>query len=68
MLLETCHVDIKKERKSSAIFDQFLKDMTNDYIQQHQPAEIVRDFISGMTDQYFLDQFPESIRPKIESD
>ena len=67
MLFETCLMDIKKEHKSSAIFDQFLKDMRNDYIQRHKPAEIVRDFISGMTDQYFLDQFPESIRPKIES-
>jgi dGTPase len=41
--------------------------MTPDYMQQHQPAEIVRDFISGMTDQYFLDQCPEAMRPKIQT-
>jgi dGTPase len=49
------------------IFEQYLKDMKPNYIDCHQPAEIVRDFISGMTDQYFLDQFPKSVRPIIES-
>lgn len=58
--------DIRQQRKSSVIFRQFLKDMTRDYIRQHQPAEIVKDFISGMTDQYFLDQCPESMRPEIK--
>ncbi len=59
--------DIRQQRKSSVIFRQFLKDMTRDYIRQHQPAEIVKDFISGMTDQYFLNQCPESMRPEIKS-
>jgi dGTPase len=43
-----------------------MQDMTDAYIQSHRPAEIVRDFISGMTDQYFLDQCPPSMRPKVE--
>jgi dGTPase len=43
-----------------------MKDMDNAYIENHRSAEIVRDFISGMTDHYFLDQCPESMRPKIE--
>jgi dGTPase len=67
MLFEKYHRDIKKARKTSVIFDQFLKDMNAEYIQKHKPAEIVRDFISGMTDQYFLEQCPESLRPEIES-
>jgi dGTPase len=67
ILFEAYLRDLKKQRKSSVIFDQFLKDMTDVYIHDHKPAEIVRDFISGMTDQYFLNQFPKSIRPKIES-
>jgi len=67
MLFETYLADIKRQRKSSIIFRRFLKDMTQEYIQRHMPAEIVRDFISGMTDQYFLDQCPESMRPEIES-
>ena len=66
LLFEKYLADIKKQRTSSVIFRQFLKDMTPEYLERHQPAEIVRDFISGMTDQYFLDQCPENLRPQIE--
>ncbi len=66
MLFENYLTDIRKHRKSSVIYGQFMKDMTDGYIQSHRPAEIVRDFISGMTDQYFLDQCPEKDRPVIE--
>jgi dGTPase len=67
MLFETYLEDMKKQRASSVIFKQFLKDMKPNYLQCHAPAEVVRDFISGMTDQYFLDQCPESMRPQIKS-
>jgi len=67
MLFETYLEDMKDRRESSVIFKNFLKDMKQNYIQCYQPAEIVRDFISGMTDQYFLGQCPESMRPAIES-
>ena len=67
ILFETCLEDMKNQRESSVIFKQFLKDMKPNYRQCHTPAEIVRDFISGMTDQYFLDQCPESMRPQIKS-
>ena len=66
MLFETYLEDLNNGRESSVIFSQFLKDMKQTYIQCHQPAEIVRDFISGMTDQYFLAQCPESMRPVVE--
>lgn len=66
ILFETYLTDMKNQRESSVIFKQFLKDMKQTYIQSHHPAEIVRDFISGMTDQYFLSQCPESLRPVIE--
>ena len=66
MLFETYLEDLNNRRESSVIFSQFLKDMKQNYIQNHQPTEIVRDFISGMTDQYFLDQCPESMRPEVE--
>lgn len=58
--------DLNGHRKSSLIFRQFLKDMTPEYMEPHAPAEIVRDFIAGMTDQYFLEQFPEEMRPAVE--
>ncbi len=66
LLFDQYLADIRHQRVSSVIYRQFLKDMMPEYLQQHQPAEIVRDFISGMTDQYFLDQCPENLRPEIE--
>jgi dGTPase len=65
-LFETYLVDMKKQGETSIIFKQFLKDMKPNYVQRFQPAEIVRDFISGMTDQYFLAQIPEPMRPIID--
>ncbi|MGD8291297.1 MAG: HD domain-containing protein [Desulfobacterales bacterium] len=65
-LFETYLVDMKKQGESSVIFKQFLKDMKPSYVQRFRPAEIVRDFISGMTDQYFLAQIPEPMRPVID--
>lgn len=56
--------DIVKENHESVIFTQFLENMSTDYIEKHCSAEIVRDFIAGMTDRYFLSQFPPDMRPK----
>lgn len=55
--------DIKKYDQTSALFTQFLKDMSDEYQQQHCEEEIVRDFLAGMTDQYFIRQCPEHLRP-----
>jgi dGTPase len=59
--------DLDKQRKSSAIYGQFLENMSEGYIKRHEPAEIVRDFIAGMTDRYFLNQCPESMRPEFQA-
>lgn len=63
LLFERYLTDIENENRSSVIFSGFLKDMSDDYINGHRPAEIVRDFIAGMTDRYFLAQCPEKLRP-----
>jgi dGTPase len=36
------------------------------YIANHSHPEIVRDYIAGMTDRYFLHQFPEHLRPVVQ--
>lgn len=56
--------DIENENHSSVIFTGFLSDISKDYIEMYSPVEIVRDFIAGMTDQYFLRQCPKQLRPK----
>ena len=59
--------DIEKGREDSVIFSSFLKDMDEQYLRDHSPAEVVRDFIAGMTDKYFLRQCPSELRPQVEA-
>lgn len=63
-LFERYFRDLRKKNRSSVIFTSFLKDMSENYIKNHNEEEIVRDFIAGMTDYYFLRQFPENMRPR----
>jgi len=56
--------DIEKKNYESVIFTNFLENMSSGYLHEHSSAEIVRDFISGMTDQYFLRQCPPDMRPE----
>ena len=65
-LFEKYLSDIENKADSSVIFNSFLNGMSPAYIQKHSNAEIVRDFISGMTDEYFLSQCPDSMRPAIK--
>jgi dGTPase len=64
VLFERFLDDIEKENRTSVIFTSFLEDMSQDYIANHNSAEIVRDFIAGMTDQYFLRLCPQDKVPK----
>ncbi len=64
LLFEAYVSDIKTDNRSSVIFRGFLEDMSEDYVGNHSKEEIVRDFIAGMTDQYFLKQCPEDMRPQ----
>ena len=55
--------ELESNQRSSDIFSGFLADMSESYIAGHSAPEIVRDYIAGMTDRYFLHQFPENMRP-----
>ena len=65
LLFESYLNDLQKGNERSKIFTGFLADMSEEYIESHRPAEIVRDFIAGMTDRYFLLQCPERLRPNV---
>lgn len=65
ILFETYLDDLESGRMESKIYSGFLSDMAPDYLHTHQPAEIVRDFIAGMTDRYFLLQCPVHLRPEV---
>lgn len=64
-LFERYLYDIRSEKRSSVIFSRFLKGMSAAYTDSHSSAAIVRDFIAGMTDAYFLSQCPDDMRPSI---
>jgi dGTPase len=66
LLFERYLKDIEQGREDSVIFLGFLKDMDDQYLQDHSPAEVVRDFMAGMTDKYFLQQCPAELRPQVE--
>ena len=50
--------DLRRGNEASVIHTGFLCNMSDAYAQKNRPAEIVRDFMAGMTDRYFLDQGP----------
>jgi dGTPase len=62
LLFEQYLGDIETGRPDSAICG-FMSGMTPEYVAEHALAEIVRDFIAGMTDHYFINQCPEHLRP-----
>jgi dGTPase len=65
-LFEKYLTDIEHKDPASVIFSGFLNGMSQAYTETHAGAEIVRDFIAGMTDEYFLSQCPDSMRPEIQ--
>ena len=65
-LFEKYLTDIEGKDPVSVIFSGFLNGMSQAYTETQNNAEIVRDFIAGMTDEYFLSQCPESMRPVIQ--
>jgi len=67
LLFERYLDDLENENRQSAIFKNFLKEISEEYLINQKKEEIVRDFIAGMTDRYFLMQCPEKLRPVPES-
>ena len=47
---------IHREDRTSAIYEDFLAEMGQEYLETASPAVMVRDFLAGMTDSYFLSQ------------
>jgi dGTPase len=56
--------DLKQGNQASIIFTEYLDGMSDEYRNNTRPAEIVRDFIAGMTDDYFVRQCPQEARPR----
>jgi len=69
MLFERFLEDLDKDNRDSVIFTNYLDGMDQSYLETEPHAAIVRDFIAGMTDAYFLRLgkkilIPEKLPPK----
>ena len=53
-LFESYIGDVEKQNRESAIFREKLNTMASGYLASQPAAAKVRDFIAGMTDDYFL--------------
>jgi len=62
-LFEKYLTALEKGNEQSIIFTDFLNGMAPEYRENHSNSEIVRDYISGMTDSYFIRQAPIHLKP-----
>ncbi len=67
LLFETYLNDLENGIESSDIYREFLEGMSSRYKTETPPAGIVRDFIAGMTDEYFLEQCRKNLIPQVRT-
>jgi len=67
LLFEKYFNDLDSGKTESDIFREFLDGMSSEYRHSTPSAEVVRDFIAGMTDDYFLAQCHKYLIPQIKS-
>lgn len=53
---------LSNNSKNEDIFTAFLNDMSNEYLKNTSNARKVIDYISGMTDEYFLNQYKKYVK------
>jgi dGTPase len=65
-LFETYLQDLKSQRRDTRIFTDYIETgwISPRYLETATDAELVRDFIAGMTDRYFAKLFEECVIPK----
>ncbi|MBF0572973.1 MAG: HD domain-containing protein [Desulfamplus sp.] len=56
--------DLETNNVDSIIYRNFTHDLAENYKQNHSNVEIVRDFIAGMTDSFFISLAPKSLCPE----
>ena len=65
-LFNTYIEDIEKNTRDAVIFTDFIDTswVSRNYLQSATCAELVRDFIAGMTDRYFAKRYEECVIPR----
>ncbi|RMH63223.1 MAG: HD domain-containing protein [Calditrichaeota bacterium] len=57
--------DVQQQNKTSAIYKHFLNSKGEAYVENTPPELLVRDFIAGMTDRYFVHTLKEIVIPDV---
>jgi dGTPase len=65
LVFERLLEDLEERREESLIRERFLSRLDQGYERGRLPAEIVRDFIAGLTDSAFLRLFKELFVPEV---
>ena len=61
-LFDKYYEDVKNKNKNSQIYIDFLNSMSKDYIKNTTDARKTIDYISGMTDTYFINQYNSNLK------
>ena len=64
LLFEAYLEDLRGERFGSPVYQDFLDRLDQNYKNETSPAEVVRDFLAGMTDEFFLKRHRELAIPR----
>jgi dGTPase len=64
LLFEKLYEDLDQRGEAAVIYKEFLKGMSETYQTKTPAAGMVRDFIAGMTDEFFMDQCQKHLIPK----
>ena len=63
-LFNTYLDDLNNKNRKSSIFKIFLNNMNKDYINNVKHERMVIDYIAGMTDDFFINEYNESVNKK----
>ncbi|MBW1708362.1 MAG: HD domain-containing protein [Deltaproteobacteria bacterium] len=66
LIFERLLDDMRSGQENNPILNEFLKNMAPVYMKTRPPAAVVRDFIAGMTDEYFLAEGKRMLLPKYQ--
>ena len=64
-MFDNFYEDIKENNKKSIIIKDFLNTKTSEYLNNTPTALLVRDYIAGMTDRYFVEILKRVVVPEI---
>lgn len=64
ILFEHLLFDLKNQEKNSYVWNKFLHDKTTRYLEESSDAQKVIDYLSGMTDNYFIKTLEILMVPK----